>query len=140
MKQNAKNIMMLMLFTGLALIARAAVDVDIVATNGTVKASVSASNNICTLTVKPDNDYYITRYDIVVSKLADASHAATRASGNGPSISNTLTLEGEDPSDLGQERTYTFQLQGDEYSYKVEATFRKKKIDKRRADQCHRRQ
>lgn len=129
MKQNAKNIMMLMLFTGLALMARAAVDVDIVATNGTVTASVSASNNICTLTVKPDNDYYITRYDIVVSKLADASHAATRASGNGPGISNTLTLEGEDPSDLGQERTYTFQLQGDEYSYKVEATFRKKKIE-----------
>lgn len=129
MRQNTKHIMILMLLMCITTMVRAGGDVEIVATNGTVTASVSKTENICTLTVKPDNDYYITRYDIVIKKMADASHAETRAMGNSPSISDDITPEGEEPSDLGAERTYSFQLQGDEYNYKVEATFRQKKIE-----------
>ncbi len=122
-----KQIMTLALLAVGTLTVKAAGDVEVVAKNGTVSATIS--EGICKLTVKPDDGYYITQTDIIVTKLADASLAGSRTRTAGPKISDAIKLEGDEPSNLSDERIYTFRLPGEDYDYKVEATFKQKKIE-----------
>lgn len=127
MRQSMKYAIMLILLAVGTINVKAAGKVETIASNGTVTATVNG--NTCTLTVKPDDGYYITKYDIVITKMLDASMAGARTRGTGPNISDTITPQGDEPSNLSDERTYTFELAGEEFDYKVEATFREKKIE-----------
>ena len=77
-----------------------------------------------TLTVKPESGYVISKDDIKVVETISAD-AATRA-GAEIQIGNPLTLEGDDPKDLTQERQYTVKVNEPFGIYIMEAKFRPK--------------
>ena len=81
-------------------------------TGGEVKVT-KTEGQVVTITVTPSDGYYIAKGDIVVIPVKDPS--ATRSEGDGtPGEEKTmptgepLTLEGDDPDDLTQERDYAF--------------------------------
>ena len=121
MKQSLRQVMIFAMLLVSVIGVRAAGKIEVVATNGTVTTAVSA--NKCTLTVKPDQGYYITRNDIIVTVKIDATHADSRRRTLGIGISEKLSLEGDDPSNLSDERVYTFTMPNEAYDYKVVATF-----------------
>ena len=100
---------------------KAAGEIIVDASNGTVTSSVS--NGICTLTVTPDEGYYIALSDISAVKYLDAEQAAARKRANGPSVSDAIVVSGDDPEDLSQTRYYTFTMPDDDYDVKVTANF-----------------
>ena len=71
-----------------------------------------------TLDVSPDNGYTITKDDIEV--YATISPAGTRAN---PEISKKLDLEGKDPANASDKRTYTFTIESDFGVWVKEAKF-----------------
>lgn len=72
-----------------------------------------------TLTVTPENGYYIRKEDVVVEKTFMPVESARRAA----PVSNSLTINGDDPDDLSLPRTYTVELPGWEYDALVGAEF-----------------
>ena len=72
-----------------------------------------------TLTVTPENGYYIRKEDVVVEKTFMPVESARRAA----PVSNSLTINGDDPDDLSLPRTYTVELPGWEYDALVGAKF-----------------
>lgn len=84
--------------------------------NGTVVKSVSGST--VTLTVTPDNDYYLST--LKVTKTVDGSNAQTR---NDPAFNPEVELTATDANaDLGGVTTWTFTTE-DPYGYEVASTF-----------------
>ena len=71
-----------------------------------------------TLDVSPDNGYTITKDDIEV--YATISPAGTRAN---PEISKKLDLEGKDPANASDKRTYTFTIESNFGVWVKEAKF-----------------
>ena len=121
MKQYMRTMVLAVLGLTWWTVANAAERIQIVASNGRVTQVVK--DNQCTLTVKPDADYFIRISDIVVEKTIEPGQANSRTRSESPDISNHLTLTGGDPEDLGAERSYTFTMPDDEYGVKVTATF-----------------
>lgn len=72
-----------------------------------------------TLTVTPENGYYIRKEDVMVEKTFMPVESARRAA----PVSNSLTINGDDPDDLSLPRTYTVELPGWEYDALVGAEF-----------------
>lgn len=104
---------------------KAASAIDVEAVNGSVTTSVN--NGVCTLTVTPDDGYYITLSDVSAVKYLDASHADIRTRADGPSFSEPLAISGQDPDDLSKSRNYTFSMPDEDYDVKVTANFRERK-------------
>ena len=88
----------------------------------TVKGSISSSINgsTVTLTVTPNEGYYITVDDISVEKAIDGSIAASRRA-DGPDVAEKLTVTAVNVDDRGK-GTYIFTLV-DDYGAYVTATF-----------------
>ena len=72
-----------------------------------------------TLTVTPEDGYYIRKENVVVEKTFMPVESARRAA----PVSNSLTINGDDPDDLSLPRTYTVELPGWEYDALVGAEF-----------------
>lgn len=94
---------------------------DIVAAHGTVTPTVNDS--ICTLTVLPDDGYYIRISDIIVEKMLDPKYANVRTRTEGPAMTDTIMLAGNDPQNLAIMRSYTFTMPDTVYILKVMAAF-----------------
>lgn len=84
--------------------------------NGTILGSVNGT--VVTLTVTPDEGYYIRKTDMTVVK----TFMPATARANVPT-SDILVIEGDDPEDLSQPRNYTVTLPGEEYDILVHASF-----------------
>ena len=87
-------------------------------TNGRITCNVNGTT--CSLTVTPDDGYYITIDDITVVKTINPSMGHRMI----PNIPRPLTLNGTDPSALGSERTYTFTMPASEFDVYVTAEFK----------------
>lgn len=72
-----------------------------------------------TLTVTPEDGYYIRKENVVVEKTFMPVESVQRAA----PVSNSLTINGDDPDDLSLPRTYTVELPGWEYDALVGAEF-----------------
>lgn len=108
-----KKLLVMTLLMMLSLVGNAQVAVIINDfTGGEVKVT-KTEGQVVTITVTPSAGYYIAKGDIVVIPVKDPS--ATRSEGDAaPGEEKTmptgepLTLEGDDPDDLTQERDYAF--------------------------------
>ncbi len=89
---------------------------------GTIATAVDGLT--VTLTVTPNDGYYIRKEDVTLSKtyLPVANNSA-RSAVKGVPIADGLELIGEDPEDLSLPRTYTAQLPSWEYSAYADAAF-----------------
>ena len=91
--------------------------------NGTVivdKTSAS-KGTVVTMTVTPNEGYYIRKEDINVLKIVNPNHAQGR--GDVP-IGYYVTINGDDPSDVSQPRNYTFTVPDNGYELQVSAGFK----------------
>ena len=95
--------------------------VEIAATaNGSVTASLNGQ--ACTLTVKPDAGYRISRDDVTVQATVNPEVSTARAA-TPIAVGYPLTLSGDDPADLSAERQYTFTIPEGYSGAYVTATF-----------------
>ena len=77
-----------------------------------------------TVTVTPDTDYQIAKSDILVEATIDPGHAQVPGlKDGGPGVGLPIELQGEDPADMRQERTYTFTMPEAPYDAFITATF-----------------
>ena len=77
----------------------------------TVDNPNAAAGETVTLTVTPDNGYEIRKAGVTAEATIDPGYAhAPRLMETGPTVGLYIELVGDDPSDLGQERTYTFTM------------------------------
>ncbi len=77
-----------------------------------------------TVTVTPSADYQIAKSDIVVEATINPGSAqAPGIKAQGPGVGLMIELQGEDPADLRQERTYTFTMPEAPYDVFITATF-----------------
>ena len=83
---------------------------------------------IVTITVTPDDDYYIAKSDIEVVLTRSGEQVSTRE-GN-PSFAEPLKLSGEDPDPLTEERSYTFTVPAGFGAWVNKATFHEVEIVK----------
>ena len=77
---------------------------------------------VVTLTVTPDEGYYIKKTDIIVVLTRPAEAAGTRD--EVPSIAEGIALGGEEPKDLTKPRDYTFTVEAGFGAWVKEAKFR----------------
>ena len=89
---------------------------------GTVVGSVSGTT--ATLTVTPVDGYYITKKQIIVTKLVSGDNAQTRTSVADTPVEITATNVSADPSGV---TTYTFDASDPNYRYEVKANFLSRK-------------
>ena len=89
---------------------------------GTVVGSVSGTT--ATLTVTPVDGYYITKDQILVTKLVSGNNAQTRTTGVDTPVEITATNASADPSGV---TTYTFDASDANYRYEVKANFLSRK-------------
>ena len=102
--------------------AKAQVVVSIgVFTGGTI-VEKSQDGQTVTITVTPAPDYYIAKSDIVVVPTVNPNPSTTRGD-DVPPLAQPLTLEGDDPKDLSEERDYTFTVPEGLGAWVMEATF-----------------
>ncbi len=106
----------------------AAQKVTVAATqNGTVvvdKPNATAGETV-TVTVTPATDYQIAKSDIVVEATIDPGSAQVPGlKAEGPGVGLKIELQGDDPSDLRQERTYTFVMPEAPLDVLITATFK----------------
>ena len=111
------------------------VDISEPFTGGEVKASVGDPSEeggsvVVTLTVTPEEGYYITKQDLVVVATymkPQKQEAETRADGDAEQkpavLGGPLELTGDDPEDLTSERLYQFTLQQGLGAWVQEANF-----------------
>lgn len=94
--------------------------------NGTVvvdKPNATAGETV-TVTVTPATDYQIAKSDIVVEAIIDPGNAqAPGLKAEGPGVGLKIELQGNDPADLRDERTYTFTMPEAPYDVLITATF-----------------
>lgn len=96
--------------------------------NGTVTVDKpnAAAGEIVTITVTPAAGYEISKKEITAKATIDPSIAhAPRLTEAGPDVGMDIELQGEDPSDLGQEHTYTFTMPESPLNVLISATFTK---------------
>lgn len=94
--------------------------------NGTVTVDNpnAAAGETVTLTVTPDNGYEIRKAGVTAEATIDPGYAhAPRLMETGPTVGLYIELVGDDPSDLGQERTYTFTMPEAPLNVLINATF-----------------
>lgn len=108
-----KKLLVMTLLMMLSLVGNAQVAVIINDNSGGEVKVTKTEGQVVTISVTPSAGYYIAKGDIVVMPVKDPS--ATRSEGDGtPGEEKTmptgepLTLEGDDPDDLTQERDYAF--------------------------------
>ena len=108
-----KKLLVMTLLMMLSLVGNAQVAVIINDNSGGEVKVTKTEGQVVTITVTPSAGYYIAKGDIVVIPVRDPS--ATRSEGDAaPEEEKTrptgepLTLEGDDPDDLTQERDYAF--------------------------------
>lgn len=81
--------------------------------NGTVvvdKPNATAGETV-TVTVTPATDYQIAKSDIVVEATIDPGNAqAPGLKAEGPDVGYIIELQGDDPANLKESRTYTFTM------------------------------
>ena len=129
MKKTTMRLFVLALLTMVSMGAGAAIEVtygkdgskDPNFTGGKVLATPGDEKDgkvTFTLDVSPDNGYTITKDDIEV--YATLSPAGTRAN---PEISKKLDLEGKDPANASDKRTYTFTIESNFGVWVKEAKF-----------------
>ena len=130
MKKVMKRIWTLALLTIVSMAATAQVKVDLNEsyTGGSISAAqadpAEDGSVLVTLTVTPDEGYYIAKKDIhVVSTIAPNG---TRA----PEVVGEIELSGEDPTDLTDERVYTFTVASDLGAWVKEANFHQSETPK----------
>ena len=119
MKQFIKNSLCLTLLAlcGVSVFAGGKVEVADDVSNGTITGQVSGTQ--VTLTVTPAEGFYIRKADLVAEK----TFMPVAASRSTVPMADQLTIEGEDPADLSQQRTYTVTLPSEEYDVLVHANF-----------------
>lgn len=107
-----KKLLVMTLLMMFSLVGNAQVAVIINDNSGGEVKVTKTEGQVVTITVTPSDGYYIAKGDIVVIPVMDPS---TRGEGDGtPGEEKTmptgepLTLEGDDPDDLTQERDYAF--------------------------------
>lgn len=124
MKKLMKKVWLLVLLTMISTVASAEVVIDVNESylGGTLSTTqgdpAEDGSVVVTLTVKPDDGYQIAKSDIVVVPTIPAQ---TRE-GN-PDIAAPYELVGEDPTDLTEERQYTFTVKSGFGAWVKEATF-----------------
>lgn len=124
MKKLMKKVWLLVLLTMISTVASAEVVIDVNESylGGTLSTTqgdpAEDGSVVVTLTVKPDDGYQIAKIDIVVIPTIPAQ---TRE-GN-PDIAAPYELVGEDPTDLTEERQYTFTVKSGFGAWVKEATF-----------------
>jgi len=75
-----------------------------------------------TITITPNNGYYLEAADLTVYKLVDGSYANTRNGEPGFNTQVEITASNAD-ADPSKATTYTFEVPGDEYDYEITANF-----------------
>ena len=79
-----------------------------------------------TITVTPENGYYLTAEDITVYKMINGQYAQGRR--REPSYNTQVAITASDPdADPSKATTYTFTKPGDEYDYEIVANFHVRK-------------
>ena len=79
-----------------------------------------------TITVTPENGYYLTAEDITVYKMINGQYAQGRR--REPSYNTQVAITATDPdADPSKATTYTFTKPGDEYDYEIVANFHVRK-------------
>ena len=127
MKKVMKRIWTLALLTIVSMAAKAEVKVDLNAsyTGGSISATQAEpaddGNVLVTLTVTPDEGYYIRKEDIKVVLTRPTDESGTRD--GDPYLSGDVTLEGTDPENLSESRNYTFTVAADLGAWVKEANF-----------------
>lgn len=127
MKKVMKRIWTLALLTIVSMAAKAEVKVDLNAsyTGGSISATQAEpaddGNVLVTLTVTPDEGYYIRKEDIKVVLTRPTEGSSTRDAD--PHLSGDVTLEGADPENLSDSRNYTFTVAAGLGAWVREATF-----------------
>ncbi len=89
---------------------------------GSVSATPISENGVVTLTVTPATGYTISRDDVKVVPMVDPAVSGSRSQ---VPVASPLTLSGDDPADLTQERQYTFTVPEGYSGAYVTATFHK---------------
>ena len=89
---------------------------------GSVSATSISENGVVTLTVTPAADYTISRDDVKVVPMVDPAVNGSRSM---VPMASPLTLSGDDPDDLTQQRQYTFTVPEGYSGAYVTATFHK---------------
>lgn len=91
---------------------------------GTVTSSVSATNNVCTLTVTPAEGNYATKEGIAAERVISGDLAQSRRR-NAPEMSNLIEVSATDATaDPSGMTTYTFQMPDTGYDVEVTVNFR----------------
>lgn len=123
MKKVMNRIWTLVALTIVSLTATAQVKVDLNEsyTGGSISATqadpADDGSVVVTLTVTPDEGYYIAKKDIVVVSTIVPNGTRT------PEIVEDIVLEGDDPEDLTRERDYTFTVKAGFGAWVKEANF-----------------
>jgi hypothetical protein len=95
---------------------------------GKAFADDESGNVIVTITVTPDEDYYIANSDITVVLTRSGEQVSTRE--GEPSFAEPLKLSGEDPDPLTKARDYTFTVPAGFGAWVKEATFHQVEVVK----------
>ena len=109
--------MTLLALCGVSVFAGGKVEVANDVSNGTITGQVNGTQ--VTLTVTPAEGFFIRKADLVAEKTFMPVAASRRR----VPIADQLTIEGEDPADLSQQRTYTLTLPSVEYDVLIHANF-----------------
>ena len=90
--------------------------------NGTVTVDKTSASKgeVVTITVTPNEGYYIQKEDLEVLKTVDPSLAQSRGD---VSLGYYVTINGDDPSDVSKSRNYTFTVPDNGYELQVSAGF-----------------
>ena len=113
--QIKKNLLLLlvMLTCGIAA-AWAQQHVTVAPTTGgtvTVDKATATAGETVTITVTPDAGYQIAKSDIVAEATIDPGNAqAPGLKADGPQVGYKIELQGDDPANLKESRTYTFTM------------------------------
>ena len=116
-----KRLFGIVLMLMVSMVANAKVVVTIGEFTGGTIVEKSQEGQTVTITVTPATGYSIAKSDIVVVLTVNPDPNATR--GDVPTLAEPLTLEGDDPKDLSEERDYTFTVPGGLGAWVKEATF-----------------
>lgn len=95
---------------------------------GKAFADDESGNVIVTITVTPDEDYYIAKSDITVVLTRSGEQVSTRD--GEPAFAEPLKLGGEEPEELTGKRDYTFTVPAGFGAWVKEATFHEVEIVK----------
>ena len=119
--KTMKRLFGIVLMLMVSMVANAKVVVTIGEFTGGTIVEKSQDGQTVTITVTPATGYSIAKSDIVVVLTVNPDPNATR--GDVPTLAEPLTLEGDDPKDLSEERDYTFTVPGGLGAWVKEATF-----------------